>query len=51
MNNREAFEALSQDDLSKLYFKFTRYRDTECNGMAQMSAQEFYKKYGVENEQ
>jgi hypothetical protein len=44
---REAFEALSSEQLRSLYFKFIEYRDSECNGMAQMSVQEFYKKYGA----
>lgn len=38
----EIMEHLSSDELLKLYFDFTRYRDSECSGLAEMSIKEFY---------
>jgi hypothetical protein len=38
----EVMEHLSSDELLKLYIDFTQYRDSECNGLAEMSIKEFY---------
>jgi len=35
-------EKLSEKELLKLYFEFIRYRDEECDGMAQISVKDFY---------
>lgn len=35
-------EHLSSCELLKLYIDFTRYRDSECNELAEMSVKEFY---------
>jgi hypothetical protein len=40
---------LTQGQLKTLYFNFTIWRDIKCNGMASMSVQEFYLKFGLEN--
>lgn len=33
---------LSKSQLHKLYMDFTIYRDSECNGRARMSIEDFY---------
>lgn len=40
---------LSESQLKTLYFNFIEWRDSECNGMAAMSVQKFYSKFGLEN--
>lgn len=35
---------LSREQLRKLYFDFTIYRDNQCGGRAGMSVTEFYEK-------
>jgi hypothetical protein len=40
-------EHLSVDELKSLYFKYARYRDSECGGRAEISIMEFYKRYGI----
>jgi hypothetical protein len=40
---------LSEYELKALYLNFTTWRDVKCYGMASMSVQDFYLKFGLEN--
>lgn len=39
---------LKQSELEILYWKFVAYRDNVCNGRANMSVENFYKKFGLD---
>ncbi len=40
-------DELTPDQLRTLYFNFVAYRDKRCNGRADMSVHEFYRRYGL----
>lgn len=43
----QALEALTPDELARLYQNFVQYRDGVCGGMAKLSVGEFLKQYGL----
>lgn len=42
-----AMETLTQDELVRLYWNFSHYRDSVCNGVANLTVPEFLKQYGL----
>ncbi|UZS00843.1 hypothetical protein [Pseudomonas phage vB_PsaM_M1] len=40
-------KGLKQDELETLYWNFVAYRDNVCSGHAEMSVENFYKKFGL----
>lgn len=40
-------DKLTQAELQTLYVNFCSYRDTQCNGAAEMSVQAFHAQFGV----
>lgn len=38
---------LNSKQLMKLYINYTSYRDNICNGHAELSVYDYYKKYGI----
>jgi len=46
LNNKD-FEMLTTNELLTVYYNFCAYRHKLCSGMAEMSINDFYKKYGM----
>ena len=45
--HKKDFEMLTTHELHTVYYNFCTYRDKLCSGRAEMSINDFYKKYGM----